>query len=217
MVKESCICAPVLYLFKSIRCSTQPHIFPPTCLINSVINGHPYKFLYLFSVVSGMGSKEAFENVQHGYRMPQPELCPPEIYDVILTCWSTNPPSRPSFDFLNTFFHDWQSPSWLGEDKTRCYCCWICRTRHGVIVVESRFPCWDIGLFPVGYFVAFDWTGSGMGNRHTSLLFLLMTSSWHLVKHGLESLDWFIGLWQLMAFSKAWTGLTGGTLAAHGM
>ncbi|XP_045200038.2 tyrosine-protein kinase SRK2-like isoform X1 [Mercenaria mercenaria] len=59
----------------------------------------------------GMGSKEAFENVQQGYRMPKPDSCPSEIYDVILSCWSTNPPSRPSFDFLNTFLHDWQSPS----------------------------------------------------------------------------------------------------------
>lgn len=59
-----------------------------------------------------MGSKEAFENVQQGYRMPKPDTCPSEIYDVILSCWSTNPPSRPSFDFLNTFLHDWQSPSW---------------------------------------------------------------------------------------------------------
>lgn len=61
---------------------------------------------------SGMGSKEAFENVQQGYRMPCPDKCPSEIYDVILSCWSTNPPSRPSFDFLNTFLHDRQSPSW---------------------------------------------------------------------------------------------------------
>lgn len=44
--------------------------------------------------------------------MPKPDTCPSEIYDVILSCWSTNPPSRPSFDFLNTFLHDWQSPSW---------------------------------------------------------------------------------------------------------
>lgn len=57
----------------------------------------------------GMGSKEAFEHVQQGYRMPRPEICPSEVYEVILTCWNSNPPSRPSFDFLNTFLHDFQS------------------------------------------------------------------------------------------------------------
>ncbi|KAL3848375.1 hypothetical protein ACJMK2_019237 [Sinanodonta woodiana] len=59
----------------------------------------------------GMGSKEAFEHVQHGYRMPKPELCPTEVYDVVLTCWSLSHQSRPSFDFLSTFLHDWQAPS----------------------------------------------------------------------------------------------------------
>lgn len=68
-------------------------------------------FTYGKEPYEGMGSKEAFEHVQQGYRMPRPETCPSEIYDVILSCWSTNPPSRPSFDFLNTFLHDWHSPS----------------------------------------------------------------------------------------------------------
>ncbi|KAJ8310789.1 hypothetical protein KUTeg_012654 [Tegillarca granosa] len=59
----------------------------------------------------GFGSKEAFEKVQQGYRIPQPEICPQEVYDVILTCWNTTPPSRPSFDFFNTFLHDYLSAS----------------------------------------------------------------------------------------------------------
>ncbi|XP_052784227.1 tyrosine-protein kinase SRK3-like isoform X2 [Mya arenaria] len=59
----------------------------------------------------GMGGKEAFEQVQQGYRMPQPDGCPLEVYDVIRSCWSTNPPSRPTFDFLNTFLHDQHKPS----------------------------------------------------------------------------------------------------------
>jgi hypothetical protein len=60
-------------------------------------------------VVSGMPSKEAFESVQGGYRMPRPDLCPSEVYDVILSCWQTAPHSRPSFDFLNTFLHDYET------------------------------------------------------------------------------------------------------------
>lgn len=56
-----------------------------------------------------MPSKEAFESVQGGYRMPRPEICPAEVYDVILSCWQTNAHSRPSFDFLNTFLHDYET------------------------------------------------------------------------------------------------------------
>lgn len=65
----------------------------------------------MFLYFSGMGSKEAFENVQNGYRIPRPQVCPDDVYDVILTCWHRNAASRPSFDFLNTFLHDWQMPS----------------------------------------------------------------------------------------------------------
>lgn len=68
-------------------------------------------FTYGKEPYSGMGSKEAFELVQKGYRIPKPDICPREVYDVILTCWNFNPPPRPSFDFLNTFLHDYQVSS----------------------------------------------------------------------------------------------------------
>ncbi|XP_050417881.1 tyrosine-protein kinase SRK2 isoform X2 [Patella vulgata] len=64
-------------------------------------------FTYGKEPYEGMASKESFENVQRGYRIPRPENCPPEVYDVICTCWQTNAHSRPSFDFLNTFLHDY--------------------------------------------------------------------------------------------------------------
>ncbi|XP_064615394.1 tyrosine-protein kinase SRK3-like [Liolophura sinensis] len=54
----------------------------------------------------GLPSKQAFEKIQAGYRMPRPELCPPAVYEVILTCWNITAPSRPSFDFLHTFLQD---------------------------------------------------------------------------------------------------------------
>ncbi|CAG5135274.1 unnamed protein product, partial [Candidula unifasciata] len=54
-------------------------------------------------------SKEAFENLRDGYRMSKPLGCPQEVYDVMLMCWQNCPHSRPSFDFLNTFLHDFES------------------------------------------------------------------------------------------------------------
>nr|KAG5691418.1 hypothetical protein BaRGS_016334 [Batillaria attramentaria] len=66
-------------------------------------------FTYGRSLMKACQSKEAFESVQSGYRMPRPEICPAEVYDVILSCWQTNAHSRPSFDFLNTFLHDYET------------------------------------------------------------------------------------------------------------
>ncbi|CAG5131540.1 unnamed protein product, partial [Candidula unifasciata] len=54
-------------------------------------------------------SKEAFESIQDGYRMEKPEGCPHEVYDVMQMCWQSTAHSRPSFDFLNTFLHDFES------------------------------------------------------------------------------------------------------------
>lgn len=67
------------------------------------------EFYHVYS--TGMGSKEAFEHVQQGYRMPLPDLCPAPVYDVILQCWNSNAISRPNFDSLNTYLHDFQSSS----------------------------------------------------------------------------------------------------------
>ncbi|KAK3095989.1 hypothetical protein FSP39_021779, partial [Pinctada imbricata] len=68
-------------------------------------------FTYGKEPYDGMGSKEAFQHVQQNYRIPRPDNCPSEVYDVILTCWNANPPSRPTFDYLNTYLHDFQSSS----------------------------------------------------------------------------------------------------------
>lgn len=66
-------------------------------------------FSYGKEPYEGMPSKEAFESVQGGFRMSRPEICPTEVYDVILNCWQNNAHSRPSFDFLNTFLHDYET------------------------------------------------------------------------------------------------------------
>lgn len=54
-------------------------------------------------------SWEAFECVKDGYRMERPDICPQAVYDVMLNCWQIDAHSRPSFDFLNTFLHDFES------------------------------------------------------------------------------------------------------------
>jgi serine/threonine protein kinase len=45
-----------------------------------------------------MSNREATEEVKKGYRLEQPELCPNEVYNVMLQCWDIQPDNRPSFE-----------------------------------------------------------------------------------------------------------------------
>ncbi|XP_058117734.1 tyrosine-protein kinase Fer-like isoform X2 [Anopheles ziemanni] len=47
---------------------------------------------------SGMSNSTARERIDEGYRMPTPEGAPPEMYRLMLKCWSYEPESRPHFD-----------------------------------------------------------------------------------------------------------------------
>uniref|UniRef100_A0A182MRX8 non-specific protein-tyrosine kinase n=1 Tax=Anopheles culicifacies TaxID=139723 RepID=A0A182MRX8_9DIPT len=47
---------------------------------------------------SGMSNSMARERIDEGYRMPSPEGAPPEMYRLMLKCWSYEPESRPHFD-----------------------------------------------------------------------------------------------------------------------
>lgn len=38
--------------------------------------------------------------LQEGYRIPKPEYFKDELYDVMLSCWETEPERRPSFELL---------------------------------------------------------------------------------------------------------------------
>ncbi|XP_059611194.1 tyrosine-protein kinase Fer isoform X4 [Phlebotomus argentipes] len=47
---------------------------------------------------SGMSNARARERIDAGYRMPAPEQTPPEMYRLMLRCWSYEPETRPHFD-----------------------------------------------------------------------------------------------------------------------
>ena len=44
-----------------------------------------------------MSNKEAAEAVVSGYRLPSPQDCPPEIYNIMTSCWRELPEERLSF------------------------------------------------------------------------------------------------------------------------
>ncbi|XP_017472306.1 PREDICTED: tyrosine-protein kinase Fer isoform X2 [Rhagoletis zephyria] len=47
---------------------------------------------------SGMSNSRARERIDAGYRMPAPENTPPEMYRLMLKCWSAEADARPHFD-----------------------------------------------------------------------------------------------------------------------
>ncbi|KAM6954016.1 LOW QUALITY PROTEIN: tyrosine-protein kinase Blk [Aplochiton taeniatus] len=54
----------------------------------------------------GMTNPEVVQNLDRCYRMPCPESCPEELYDVMKTCWRQQPEDRPTFEHLQHTLND---------------------------------------------------------------------------------------------------------------
>ncbi|KAH9519038.1 Tyrosine kinase receptor Cad96Ca [Bulinus truncatus] len=53
-----------------------------------------------------MGPHEVMESVQNGFRMPKPQHCSSELYELLLRCWHTIPEERPSYqEILEVLSH----------------------------------------------------------------------------------------------------------------
>lgn len=71
-------------------------------------------FIYLFASLvniracpfSGMTKGEVMSSLQRGYRMPQPDSCPQELYDIMMSCWKNKPEERPTFDYMQSVLDD---------------------------------------------------------------------------------------------------------------
>ncbi|XP_056150145.1 tyrosine-protein kinase Blk [Lampris incognitus] len=54
----------------------------------------------------GMTNPEVIRNLDKSYRMPCPEGCPEELYDLMMTCWKEKSEDRPTFEFLQCTLND---------------------------------------------------------------------------------------------------------------
>ncbi|XP_065586537.1 tyrosine-protein kinase Blk isoform X2 [Cyrtonyx montezumae] len=54
----------------------------------------------------GMTNPEVIRNLEQGYRMPCPDMCPAELYSIILKCWRSKPEDRPTFEYLQSVLED---------------------------------------------------------------------------------------------------------------
>ncbi|OCT81412.1 tyrosine-protein kinase Blk [Xenopus laevis] len=57
----------------------------------------------------GMTNPEVICNLDQGYRMPCPNNCPAELYEVMLRCWRDKPEERPTFDYLQSVLEDFST------------------------------------------------------------------------------------------------------------
>ncbi|KAL4623927.1 tyrosine-protein kinase Blk-like [Arapaima gigas] len=54
----------------------------------------------------GMTNPEVVRNLCRNYRMPCPEHCPYELYDIMMKCWNNQPEERPTFEYLQDTLED---------------------------------------------------------------------------------------------------------------
>ncbi|XP_078503696.1 tyrosine-protein kinase Blk isoform X2 [Lissotriton helveticus] len=55
----------------------------------------------------GMTNPEVIRHLDAGYRMPCPEKCPPELYEIMMRCWKIKPEDRPTFRCLQDILDDY--------------------------------------------------------------------------------------------------------------
>ncbi|XP_048348429.1 tyrosine-protein kinase FRK [Sphaerodactylus townsendi] len=60
---------------------------------------------------SGMMGPQVIQKLDQGYRIPQPENCPQELYNIMLQCWNVEPQERPTFETLHWKLEDYYADS----------------------------------------------------------------------------------------------------------
>ncbi|XP_063003527.1 tyrosine-protein kinase HCK [Elgaria multicarinata webbii] len=54
----------------------------------------------------GMSHQEVIRGLERGYRMPRPEGCPEELYEIMVRCWEKKPEERPTFEYNQSVLDD---------------------------------------------------------------------------------------------------------------
>ncbi|XP_030051429.1 tyrosine-protein kinase Blk [Microcaecilia unicolor] len=54
----------------------------------------------------GMTNPDVIRVLDRGYRMPCPDGCPLELYEIMIKCWRNKPEERPTFEYLQSVLED---------------------------------------------------------------------------------------------------------------
>ncbi|XP_049632381.1 tyrosine-protein kinase ABL2 [Suncus etruscus] len=78
---------------------------------------------YGMSPYPGIDLSQVYDLLEKGYRMEQPEGCPPKVYELMRACWQWSPADRPSFaethQAFETMFHDSSISEEVAEELGR--------------------------------------------------------------------------------------------------
>ncbi|XP_005005901.2 tyrosine-protein kinase ABL2 isoform X3 [Cavia porcellus] len=78
---------------------------------------------YGMSPYPGIDLSQVYDLLEKGYRMEQPEGCPPKVYELMRACWKWSPAERPSFaethQAFETMFHDSSISEEVAEELGR--------------------------------------------------------------------------------------------------
>ncbi|KAJ7373850.1 Tyrosine-protein kinase srk2 [Desmophyllum pertusum] len=66
---------------------------------------------------AGMNNRQVVEDVDRGYRMPKPSLCPEKLYEIMMACWKKEPYERPTFETLQWQLEDFFQTGGLSQEE----------------------------------------------------------------------------------------------------
>lgn len=60
--------------------------------------------IFSFGVIpfAALSNSEVIEQLDSGKRLPKPDSCPADFWNIIMRCWEHSPTNRPSFKTLNS-------------------------------------------------------------------------------------------------------------------
>lgn len=65
---------------------------------------------------------QTMSEIDKGYRLEAPPNCPTSLYQIMLSCWSSDPKGRPGFDqifdFVKRFYEEEKNPHPNSGEKT---------------------------------------------------------------------------------------------------
>ncbi|XP_074043504.1 tyrosine-protein kinase FRK [Macrotis lagotis] len=69
----------------------------------------------------GMTGMQVIQKLDQNYRLPQPDNCPLELYNIMLQCWNVEPKDRPTFESLHwsleDYYYESDSSSYLDTNN----------------------------------------------------------------------------------------------------
>ena len=123
-----------------------------------------------------MDNYKLLEEIQQGFRLSQPEICPYSLYTLMGRCWDTNQENRPTFIELEREIHLMIKNNFYPKPRGR-------RVSRQVVEPHS----------PLNFTSVDDWLASLKMERYSNNFkansYTQISSIWHMTDHDLMAID----------------------------